>query len=262
MGHHSGADVPERAQGSAREPAKESAQEPGQRPEEWHARERAREHRRKRDREWKRWHDALLQQLEQQACGQPWECASDPESAADCTYWSLGIGMLPHGNAAAMARIEAMLEFNLLYGNYIRDLDMMLVETGMNRVHPRILRTIGRRGTTSAVLHEVLDMDRGQVSRELHYLEATRHVTLKRALPDRRVLQVELTRQGEETLDGIERRLRPVAWRLMRRLGEREQRRLARAMADLSGILRLRRSNHASANALVPFRIPRLRRAD
>lgn len=225
-------------------------------------RERARERRRKRDREWKRWHDDLLQQLEQQARGQPWQCGSDAESAADGTYWSPRDGMLPQGNAAAMARIDAMLEFNLLYGNYVRDLDMMLVEIGMSRVHPRLLRTIGRQGTTSAILHEVLDMDRAQVSRELHYLEATRHVTLERAPPDRRVLQVDLTSQGNEILDTIERRLRPVAWRLLRRLGEREQSRLARAMDDLSGILRHRRSTTASANALVPFRIPRLRRAD
>ena len=54
-----------------------------------------------------------------------------------------------------MARIEAMVEFNLLYGEYTRALDMLLVETGLSRVQPRLLRHIDRLGATSAVLRDV-----------------------------------------------------------------------------------------------------------
>jgi DNA-binding MarR family transcriptional regulator len=167
----------------------------------------------------------------------------------------------PAIDAAASACIDTMLDFNQLYGEYVRDINMMLIETGMGRLELRVLRHIGPKGANSAWLRNYLDMDRAQVSRTLHFLEASRIVTLAREKPDRRVLQIRATARGQKLLDEFDRLLRPVAWRLLRELEPAERAALAESMSVLSGILRHRR-HRSPANALVPYHVPRLRRAD
>jgi DNA-binding MarR family transcriptional regulator len=105
-------------------------------------------------------------------------------------------------------------------------------------------------------------MDAGQLSRSLRMLEAHGCVSLAREAPDARYLQVHLTPEGVRTLGAIDRRMRDVAMRMMRRFSEEERAALVAAMGALSGILRHRRLWPPEKHVLVPFQVPRLRRAD
>lgn len=162
------------------------------------------------------------------------------------------------------AQLDAVIEFNELYGEYTRDLREFLVELGLSRPDITVLRKMGsaREGTTSAWLRLTLDMDAGHLSRSLRMLEAHRFVTLRREQPDTRYLQVRLTADGLWLLDLIDQRMRDVASRMMRHFPAEDRVAIVSAMRALSGILRHRRLWPCENNVLVPFQVPRLRRAD
>ena len=145
--------------------------------------------------------------------------------------------------------LRVVMDFNALYCDYTRDISLFLIETGLSEVDARVLRRIGdmRDGTTAAWLRWSLQMDRGQLSRSLRMLEAHRVVRLARDGPDLRCQEVRLTPEGRQTLELMDEMLQDVA-------------RLS-AMKSLSVILRHRR-HRSTPHALVPFQIPRLRRAD
>jgi len=161
------------------------------------------------------------------------------------------------------AEIDALLEFNDLYGAYLRDIDHTLYKLGLARPDVTVFRHICANGEamTADWLVYRYGIDRGGLSRNLRVLEGHGLVTLERRAPDRRYLHVKLTAEGRRFRGEVDRIAAQVAATLLDAIDAASRRQLMASLGLVSGILRHRKAL-APDDDLVPHPISRLRRAD
>jgi DNA-binding MarR family transcriptional regulator/predicted N-acetyltransferase YhbS len=101
----------------------------------------------------------------------------------------------------------------------------------------RLLFEIGEGGSTASELRARLDLDSGYLSRLLRSLERQALVTTRPSADDRRIRCAELTAAGLAELATLNRGSDELAQSILRPLNERQQQRLAAAMAEVERLL-------------------------
>lgn len=142
-------------------------------------------------------------------------------------------------------------------------IDEALLDIGLSANEARILRQLdsAHGGSTAPWMCRALGMDPGQLSRELRNLKAHGLTQDRRESHDRRIKRIYLTPEGERLFTSVSRKLSQQVGDLLDWYDEQHQLAIVAAMRELSVIL-VNRRRFPTAHDFVPYKVPRLRRAD
>ena len=136
------------------------------------------------------------------------------------------------------ARTEAVRRFNRFYTRRIGVLHEKLAATRFRLTESRLLWELAHRErTTGAELARDLDLDPGYVSRLLRALKEQQLIRAERREGDARHLHLSLTAVGRRAFAPLDRQSAADVDKLLASLGDGEQRRLLRAMAEIETLL-------------------------
>jgi DNA-binding MarR family transcriptional regulator len=134
--------------------------------------------------------------------------------------------------------VAVVRRFNRSYTQRIGALEDSFLGMGMPLGPARLLHEIGTAPATTQALRERLGLDSGYLSRLLRRLEKDGLISVTPDPGDRRRRQVALTEAGEDRWKELERRSDDQARLIVDPLTQRQQERLARALAEADLLVR------------------------
>ena len=130
-------------------------------------------------------------------------------------------------------------DFNRYYFNRLRELRGVNNGWGLHATELRILREIGESpdGVHNAYIAWKANIDRGQVSRVLHWFRELGWIEERRNPDDGRMKSVLLTKAGRRAFEMLERNGHDATELFLSYMHREDRRRLMAALAEVQGVL-------------------------